>query len=354
MFLKLLKAEDFRLFESVELDFDRNHNLIFGDNASGKTTILEAISYLGRGRSFRNPKIADIVRWGSDDLLVYGKVENNAQYTSIGVMNGKGGLQSSINGDHSLGIAGLAKALPLQVIDPNSHNLISGSPEERRRYIDWILFHVEPKYIEIWRKYKRALKQRNAALKNISDKNEIEYWNKGLSEYGEQINKLREDVFIIIEPVIIENAYDLIGSSISMIFEKGWSKEKSLLDSLNLNLKRDIQYKNTTCGPHRADIRVVLEAGTAKDFVSRGQQKLLACALITASVEIVQMYNDKPLLLLVDDPKAELDRHSTSKLMKKIAKLDSQVIATSIDPEEYLFEGKLKLFHVEHKKIKSL
>ena len=96
------------------------------------------------------------------------------------------------------------------------------------------------------------------------------------------------------------------------------------------------------------------EAGTAKDFVSRGQQKLLACALITASVEIVQMYNDKPLLLLVDDPKAELDRHSTSKLMKKIAKLDSQVIATSIDPEEYLFEGKLKLFHVEHKKIKSI
>jgi DNA replication and repair protein RecF len=97
-----------------------------------------------------------------------------------------------------------------------------------------------------------------------------------------------------------------------------------------------------------------LETGTAKDFISRGQQKLLACALITASVEIVQMYNDKPLLLLVDDPKAELDRHSTRKLMKKIAQLDSQVIATSIDPEEHFFEGEFKMFHVEQKKIKTL
>ena len=213
---------------------------------------------------------------------------------------------------------------------------------------------MEPKYIEIWRKYKRTLKQRNAALKNISDKGEIEYWNKGLSEYGEQINNMREDTFMIIEPVIEQNAYDLIGSGVSLIFEKGWSKEKSLSDSLNINLKRDIQYKSTTCGPHRADIRVALESGTAKDFVSRGQQKLLACALITASVEIVQIYHDKPLLLLIDDPKAELDRHSTSKLMKKIAKLDSQVIATSIDPEEYLFEGELKMFHVEQKKIKHI
>ena len=97
------------MFESIELVFDRKHNLVFGDNASGKTSILEAISYLGRGRSFRNPKVADIVRWGSDDLLVYGKIENNAQYTSIGVMNGKRGFESSINGDHSLGIAGLAR-----------------------------------------------------------------------------------------------------------------------------------------------------------------------------------------------------------------------------------------------------
>ena len=148
MFLELLKAENFRLFESIELNFDRNHNLVFGDNASGKTSILEAVSYLGRGRSFRNSKAADIVRWGSDDMLVYGKVENNAQYTSIGVMNGKRGFESSINGDHGLGIAGLARALPLQIIDPNSHNLISGSPEERRRYIDWILFHVEQKKIK--------------------------------------------------------------------------------------------------------------------------------------------------------------------------------------------------------------
>ena len=337
MYLSFLKASNFRCFANIELEFDQKYNLIYGENGSGKTSVLEAISYLGRGRSFRTNNVSEIVKWKTDDLLVYGKIISANSEGSIGIMNGKSGLESSVNGDHTKGIAGLAHSLPFQIIDPNTHNLIGGGPEARRQYLDWILFHVEPGYINIWRKYKKTLKQRNVLLKSHKNKSEIQNWDQGLAQLGEKISLMRDEIFILLEPVLKEFAKELLDTNISLHINRGWSRSLALLDSLSDNINQDIQYKSTQLGPHRADIRVSLDMGAAKKHISRGQQKLLACALINASIELVQSYIDKPILLLLDDPKAELDNNSTKKLVNQVCSLNSQVIATSIDPDESLF-----------------
>ncbi len=347
MYLSFLKASNFRCFSDIELEFDQKYNLIYGENGSGKTSVLEAISYLGRGRSFRTNSVSDIVKWEAEDLLVYGKTTSADTESSLGIINGKSGLESSVNGDHTKGIAGLAHALPFQIIDPNTHNLIGGGPEARRQYLDWILFHVEPGYIDIWRKYKKTLKQRNILLKSHKNKSEIQNWNQGLAQLGEKISLMRNEIFILLEPILMEYASELLDTDISLVISRGWSRDISLLESLSDHINQDIQYKSTQVGPHRADIKVSLETGIAKKYISRGQQKLLACALINASIELVQSYIDKPILLLLDDPKAELDTNSTKKLIKQVCSLNSQVIATSIEPDESLFGSGTKLFHVE-------
>jgi len=348
LYLSFLKASNFRCFANIELEFDQKYNLIYGENGSGKTSILEAISYLGRGRSFRTNNVSEIVKWKTDDLLVYGKIISANSESSIGIMNGRSGLESSVNGDHTKGIAGLAHSLPFQIIDPNTHNLIGGGPEARRQYLDWILFHVEPGYIDIWRKYKKNLKQRNVLLKSHKNKSEIQNWDQGLAQLGEKISLMRDEIFILLEPVLMEFANELLDTDISLHINRGWSRGLALLDSLSDNINQDIQYKSTQLGPHRADIKVSLNMGAAKKHISRGQQKLLACAFINASIELVQSYIDKPILLLLDDPKAELDNNSTKKLVKQVCSLNSQVIATSIEPDESLFGSGTKLFHVEH------
>ena len=347
MYLSFLKASNFRCFADIELTLDQKYNLIYGENGSGKTSVLEAISYLGRGRSFRTNNVSDIVRWEAEDLLVYGKIISANSESSLGIINGKSGLESSIDGDHTKGIAGLAHSLPFQIIDPNTHNLIGGGPEARRQYLDWILFHVEPAYIDIWRKYKKTLKQRNVLLKSHKNKSEVQNWDQGLAQLGEKISLMRDEIFILLEPVLMEFANELLDTNISLKINRGWSRDLALLESLSENINQDIQYKSTQVGPHRADIKVSLDMGAAKKHISRGQQKLLACSLINASIELVQSYIDKPILLLLDDPKAELDNNSTKKLIKQVCSLNSQVIATSIEPDESLFGSGTKLFHVE-------
>ena len=163
--LSLFKATDFRCLQAVELTFDATANLITGPNGAGKTSLLEAIAYLGRGKSFRGAPAQNLIRHGEKALLVFGHVERGGGYRRVGVRNSTDGLEINIDGDSTGGSAALAELLPLQVIDPNIHDLVSGGPEQRRRYLDWLAFHVEHAYVDLWRKFRRVLKQRNAALK---------------------------------------------------------------------------------------------------------------------------------------------------------------------------------------------
>ena len=354
MSLLYFKATNFRVYEEADLHLHPQYNLIYGDNASGKTSLLEAIGCLGRGRSFRGANTKELVKHGANDFLLFGKTSTQQKHDKLGLTNGVGGLGLSVNGDQKGGLESLARALPLQVIDPNIHSLVAGPPEERRRYLDWVVFHVEPSYLNLWRDYRRSLKQRNLLLKNNSSSNELKSWNKSLAKLGESINTLRSAVFEILEPSITQITSSLLGGEVSFLYERGWPDDFHLEQVLIKNETRDLFLKSTQAGPHRADISIAFDTRIAKKQVSRGQQKLLACAMILAAVEIVQEYTEQPLLLLLDDPAAELDSKSIKKLMKEVVSLSSQVIATSINPDKSLFPEQPNVFHVKHGVIKNI
>ncbi len=345
--LNSIKITDFRCLQSAELQLDPGNNLIYGANASGKTSLLEGIAYLGRGRSFRGASTQDLIHYGASEFVLFGKTTIGAREVALGVRNSRLGLEVHVDGEKSSGAAALAEMLPLQVIDPDVHNLVAGGPEERRRYIDWMAFHVEHGYLAQWRRFRRALKQRNAALREGADRSALAGWDKELAEVGLEVHEARCRVLEIARPALEEAGTALLGNGVNFVYQRGWAADKSLLEALAAASEREMQFGSTQTGPHRADMKLIYDERRARKRVSRGQQKLLACALIVAAVEVVQAHLERPLLLLLDDPAAELDANSLDRLMSRVADLGCQVIATSLVVDKSLFLQSPTLFHVE-------
>ena len=344
----LFRATNFRCLAAVELQFGPRFNLISGANASGKTSLLEALAYLGRGKSFRGATTTNLVRHGESDFVLFGEVERGGGKTGVGVRNSRDGLELRIAGDSVQGSAALAELLPLQVIDPEIHNLIAGGPELRRRFLDWVAFHVEHEHLQIWRRFRRALKQRNAALKAKSGEGAIRSWNAEFVDLSLQLDASRRKVLDMSIDSLQEHGRRLLDTDLAFTYQQGWSKEKSLDEALNDGIERELLLGVTQSGPHRADIKVSYDERQARKLVSRGQQKLLASAMILAATDTAQRALGKPLLLLLDDPAAELDGRSLERLMKAVADLGCQVVATSLDPKALIFPEPPVMFHVEH------
>tara|TARA_B100001059_G_C17824753_1_gene580664 strand:- start:821 stop:1885 length:1065 start_codon:yes stop_codon:yes gene_type:complete len=345
--ISLFRASGFRCLSDVELSLHPKFNLICGKNASGKTSALEALAYLGRGRSFRGASTDNLLKHGDKEFILYGETESSGRKTSIGVKNGINGLETRISGKNGEGVKSLIELLPLQIIDPEIHSLISGGPERRRQYIDWVAFHVEQSYLLLWRKYKRTLKQRNAALKSKSKSSVVHGWDKDFIELANNISESRQKALSLITDNLKNIGHQLIGVDFSFEYYKGWSSKKNLETALSDNFDRDLLFGTTQLGPHRADLKVSCSEHQARKLISRGQQKLLASTMVLAATNTVQSILEKPLLLLLDDPAAELDFESVSKLLKCVSSLNCQVVATSINQEIERFFEVSRMFHVE-------
>jgi len=341
-------VQDFRCLAGVEFEADAEFNLICGPNASGKTSILEAIGYLGRGKSFRGAPVSSLIRQGQKEFVLFGRVRNGERPHRVGVRNSTAGLEVHIDGESGLGAADLAQALPLQIIEPDVHDLVAGPPDERRRYLDWIAFHVEHGYLEAWRRFRRALRQRNAVLRSGQAAKTIESWNREFAESAMAIDTGRRNALEVAVDGLEEAAQYMLGGAVRFEYRPGWKDGAGLLEALEAGLERDEQLGVTQAGPHRADLRLVYDERQARQLVSRGQQKLLACAMILGATETAQAALERPLLLLLDDPAAELDRGSLGRLMGRVVSLGCQVIATSLVPDEAIFGGRGAVFHVEH------
>lgn len=352
--IRSFRVSNFRCLESAEAEFEPGFNLIVGANGSGKTSLLEALAYLGRGKSFRGASTANLIQHGKEEFVLFGQVENDGHKHSVGVRNSRAGLEVRVDGVSDGGAATLAAALPLQVIDPEIHNLVAGGPEQRRRYLDWIAFHVEHDHLMRWRRFRRALKQRNAALKARAAPPTIRSWNAEFVALGVDLDESRQRSLGVVLDSLRCFGDKLLGTELGFEYQQGWRKEVDLETALEEGLERDLQLGATQNGPHRADIRVRYDERLAKKLVSRGQQKLLASAMILAATDTAQTAVERPLILLMDDPAAELDGESLHRLMAAVEELGSQVIATSLEAGALGPPPGAAMFHVEHGKMTAI
>ena len=347
-----LRIENLRCVESAVLEFSPELNLIAGENGAGKTSILEAIFLMGRGRSFRTRSTERLIRHQQPKLTVFGRTDDLPPMQAGVEVSNDGGTRARINGENAQSLLELSGVLPVQAIDPEIHKLVDQGPERRRRWLDWLVFHVEPTFGLHWARYNRALKQRNAALKTGTA--DLAAWDAELIRNGEAITEARQRSLRQLIPLLEQNFERFGGLAVHVGFSTGWLAETSLASALATHLDRDRRQGTTTAGPHRADVLLRRSQRVARETLSRGQQKLTAIAMVVSQLRMLQELRQLRATLLLDDPAAELDEKNLLRLFDELTSLRCQMIATSLTPEAALFQAPRATFHVEHGRVVRL
>jgi DNA replication and repair protein RecF len=349
MSLVELTVEDLRCVQHAELALDSRHNLIWGSNGSGKTSLLEAIFLLGRGRSFRTRNSERLIRHGQPRLTVFGRTDAiPAQALGVQVARG-GGTMARISGSTAASLTELSEAFPVQVIDPGVHKLVEEGGFRRRRWMDWGVFHVEHGFADLWVRYTRAIKQRNAALRHQLAQSGV--WDPEVARLGELIAEARRTVLEGMQPAWHQAVSELSGLDVELHYSRGWSQDVPLGQALVDSRARDQAKGLTHSGPHRADVLVRLAGRPAREVLSRGQQKLVAIAMILAQIQLLQERTATTPTLLLDDPAAELDGRHVLRFIEAVSRLKCQLVLTSLHPHLDLFGKPERVFHVEQGRV---
>ncbi|MFZ0219151.1 MAG: DNA replication/repair protein RecF [Candidatus Aquirickettsiella sp.] len=354
MQLVRLKANYFRNLTELDLEFSPGFNFIYGPNGSGKSSLLEAIYFLSLGRSFRSSLASRAIQYDAKGFNLFSAILGSCPIT-LGLEKIRQGKTKIKIGNNTNSVSELAKLLPLQLINPNSYQLLSGGPRARRQFIDWGVFHVEPQFFKFWQRFQQVLKQRNAALQQQVPMNQIKIWDLELIEAANEITILREKYLQQLTPLITELIKKLLTlQGLSIDFYQGWDKTLHFDSILISSIERDYKLAYTQFGPHRADLLIKLNGNPVHEVLSRGEQKLLTCALQLAQGILLKKITEKSCIYLFDDLFSELDPVKQNMLIQLLNNLEAQVFITAI--EETLInelEASVlgKIFQVEQGKI---
>ncbi|MBL4814228.1 MAG: DNA replication/repair protein RecF [Shewanella sp.] len=356
MSLTRLHIETFRNIASAQLLPAEGINLIYGQNGSGKTSILEAIYFLGMGRSFRSHLSQRVIQHSDDKLTLFANLKVQGKESKIGLRRFRSGeTEVKIDGDKVKRLSTLAESLPIQVITPESFALLFEGPKSRRQFIDWGAFHCDKTFHSAWINVKRILKQRNQLLKNEASYAQIQYWDRELVRYSEVVTDIRTQYVNSLNELlkgIIEEFLPQVDVKIS--FTRGWDSKTDYAQLLEAQYPRDVSSGNTASGPHKADLRLRVGTLPVQDALSRGQLKLLVCALRIAQGKLLKQQIDKNSIYLVDDLPSELDAKHRQLLLQQLTDTGAQVFVTAIDPAailDSLNTPPSKVFHVEQGRV---
>lgn len=358
MALSRLLIRDFRNIESADLALAADFNFLVGANGSGKTSVLEAIYTLGHGRAFRSLQAGRVIRHEQDEYVLHGRVDGlteDARETSVGLSRSRqGDSKVRIDGTDGHKVAELAQLLPMQLITPEGFTLLNGGPKYRRAFLDWGCFHNEPGFFLAWSNLRRLLKQRNAALRQVGRYAQLRAWDQELVPLAERLSQWRAEYSQAIAADISATCAQFLPEfRLDFSFQRGWDKESDYGELLERQFERDRALTYTASGPHKADFRIRAEGVPVEDILSRGQLKLLMCALRLAQGEFLTHQNGRRCLYLIDDFASELDTGRRRLLAQRLKATRAQVFVSAVSADQIrdITDEKGKMFHVEQGKI---
>lgn len=351
MKLEELVISNFRNFVDGSMALGRGTNIVVGANGSGKTTILEAIYLLARGRSFRTTRLGQAIRHDAQEFLLRGRfisADDVEHRIGLRKCRGQGGIEGRLDGGELPNREALHSLLPLLLINSDSYRLIEGAPKYRRQFLDWGVFHVKHSGREVWREYYRVLRQRNAALRG--PRGQLGLWSEELAAHGERLDTLRREFTEEINPVIERHAERLLGVEARLEYRVAWSTAEELALLLKGSEARDRQMGFTRTGPHGANVMVTVGGLNSRETLSRGQEKLMVFVLMLSLLELLKEAQGTSSILLVDDLAAELDGGNQERVLDVLDRLDTQLFITgTVVPEAARsLRSDPRVFHVKH------
>jgi len=342
MILKNLKLINFRNYNNLEINFSPEINFITGDNGSGKTNILEAISIISNLKSFRNINDNNIIQWNHDSYYCSGEIsdsEHSKFEVGFSIQNNKPKKKIKIDSTEIKKISDYYGKLITVNFIPTDINIINGSPDLRRRYFDSVISKLYPDYIDELNKYKEICYSRNLLLKKIKEnKGDIrllEIWNKMFAEKAFSILKKRKNFIEEFNILFIKNYLQISNEkkspSINYTSTLKSDNYDDIVAEINSNSRIDVRRGNTVSGPHRDDYVINNDEGIAFiNYASQGQKRTSSICLKLSEVEIIKAIKNKKCIILVDDIFSELDEKRRNNMIDSL-KNEGQIIFTMVN-----------------------
>jgi DNA replication and repair protein RecF len=358
MHVEQLRIQNLRCLSSVAIALDPGINVFVGNNGAGKTSVLESIFLLSHARSFRVGSRDALLRLGSSQMSIFAELRRaDGVMARIGLGREAGRWQGRLNGAQ-VSLANLVQECAVVCFDPGSHALISGAAEERRRFLDWGVFHVEHGFLSTLHRYQRALKQRNSLLRSasVADDALFEPWEVELSESGHQIDQHRGNYLRLLADSLVGHTGRLLPElgPFEFRYRRGWSEERQLRELLRETRARDVARGYTSVGAHRADWSLGFAAAPQREHFSRGQEKLVATACLLSQATLYQQTAGEWPVVCLDDLASELDVAHQSAVIDELVSAGAQILVTGTEVPEGLRNKPTRTFHVEQGQVAAL
>lgn len=365
VWLQHIAIQHCRLIQQAAVNLSPTVNFLTGANGSGKSSFLEALCVLSRGRSFRTHRITDLINQQAETITVTGRLLDDVLETSyrLGIAKQRNGqTRIRINHVDVSQQAELSSHLPLTLIHPDSLDLIAGSPVQRRSLLDWLAFYREAEFQLEWKNYQRILKQRNACLRDLKQRYALTDWTKQLIQAQPKLYQFRLRATEALIAAL--NSVSLLYQSIGQIQIKLHTGFPAQVDPTNLQVlqgfyqarqEQELRYGMSLYGAHRGDLLITINGEPAMRRAARGQLKLLGIALLLAQSEAISTNEAKRGIIAIDDLAAELDVDNQYLLAQVLQKTQKQLIITGTrQPLPEFLPTDAHLFHVEQGQIHLL